>query len=84
MGEPEQYHRKEIIHRIGTFFLMIGFGLLLIFLLSEAAGETTFQFFCVSIVLIIVGFLFRAQYKRSVTSSGRFGVIKRLRRKKDE
>lgn len=84
MGEPEQYNRKEIIHRIGTFFLMIGIGLLLIFLLSEAAGQTTFQFFCVSILLMIVGFLFRAQYKRGVTPSGRFGVIKRLRRRKDD
>lgn len=84
MGEPEQYNSKEIIHRVGTFFLIIGIGLLLIFLLSEAGGETAFQYFCGSILLIVMGFLFRAQYKRSVTPSGRFGVIKRLKRNKDE
>jgi hypothetical protein len=27
MGAPEGFDRKEVIHRIGTFFLLVGIGL---------------------------------------------------------
>lgn len=84
MGEPEPFNRKEIIHRIGTFFVILGIGLLLLFLLSETTGRTTFQYFCWSALLVTLGFVFRAQYRRSTPPSGRFGVFKRFRRKKDE
>jgi membrane protein implicated in regulation of membrane protease activity len=84
MGEPEEHNRNELIHRIGTFFLMIGIGMLIFFLLSEAAGKTTFQYFCWSTLLVTLGLIFRAQLKRSVSSSGRFGIFKRLRKGKDE
>jgi hypothetical protein len=84
MGEPEEYNRKELIHRIGTFFLIIGIGLLIFFLLSEAAGKTTFQYFCWSTLLVSLGFIFRAQLKRSASSSGRFRIFKGLRKGKDE
>ena len=76
--------RKEIIQRIGTFFLIVGVGLFILFLLSESTGSTTFEYFCGSILLITVGFLFRAQYKKGGPASGRFGVFKRFRRKKNE
>jgi hypothetical protein len=84
MGDPEGYHRKEIVHRIGTFFLILGIGLLMIFLLSEAAGDTAFQYFCWSTLLITLGFMFRAQYKRAAPPSGRFSVFKRFRKGKEE
>ena len=84
MGEPEHYHRKEIIHRIGTFFLIIGIGMLIIFALSESAGKTTFQYFCWSTLLVTLGFLFRAQYKRGTSPSGRFSVFKRFKKGKGE
>ena len=46
MGEPQGFDRKEILHRIGTFFLLVGIGLLVFFLLSEAAKNVTFSYFC--------------------------------------
>lgn len=84
MGEPESFSRKETVSRIGTFFLIVGIGLFLLFLLSESSGNTMFEYFCGSTLLITLGFLFRAQYKKAGPASGRFGVFKRLRRKKDE
>ena len=38
MGAPQGFDRKEVLSRIGTFFLLIGIGLLVFFFLSEA-GE---------------------------------------------
>ena len=78
MGEPESYNRKEFIYRVGTFFLLVGVGLLVIFMLSEAAEQTQFNYFCGSMVLLILGFLFRAQYRKPAVSSGRFSWIKKF------
>ena len=84
MGEPESYDPKEFIYRVGTFFLLVGVGLLIFFMLSEAADEPLFNYFCWSMVLLIIGFMFRAQYKRSLPPSGRFSVLKKLKRNPKE
>jgi hypothetical protein len=78
MGEPENYNPKEIIHRIGTFFLLVGIGLFVIFMLSESSNQPQFNYFCGSMTLVTLGFLFRAQYKKTTVPSGRFSIIKKL------
>ena len=83
MGEPNQYNPREIVHRIGTFFLIAGILLLILFIMSERAGDTAFQYFCWSVLLITLGFVFRSQFKRPVASSGRFSLFKRFRKKKE-
>jgi uncharacterized protein YqhQ len=75
-NQPNNY--SELIYRVGTFFLLIGIGLVVIFILSEAAQETSFSYFCWGTILLVIGFMFRAQYKRSIPSSGRFSLLKRL------
>lgn len=85
MGEPQGYNRKEFVYRVGTFFLLVGTGLLIFFMLSEAAEQPLFSFFCWSMILLIVGFLFRAQYKKpGPPPSGRFSVLKKFKRKPKE
>lgn len=79
MSEPG-YDRKEILYRIGTFFLLVGLTLLVFFLMSEAESQPDFSYFCWSMVLLITGFLFRAQYKKIVPSSGRFSLFKKFKR----
>ena len=83
MGEPEEYNRKELIHRIGTFFLMLAVGLVVYFVLSDAAGSPAFSSFCSGVILATLGFILRAQLKRPVPPSGRFGFVKGLFRKKE-
>jgi hypothetical protein len=78
MGSPPGFDRKEVLHRIGTFFVILGIGLLAFFLLSEAARQVAFEYFCWSVLLLVVGFLFRGQFKRSVPPSGRFSIVKKL------
>jgi len=78
MGAPQGFDRKEVLHRIGTFFLLVGIGLLVFFMLSEAAQNVTFSYFCWSLILMILGLVFRGQFKKSVAPSGRFSLVKRL------
>jgi predicted membrane channel-forming protein YqfA (hemolysin III family) len=77
MGEP-QYDRKELIARIGTFFVLVGIGLFVFFFLSEVAKDVTFDYFCWGLVLLIVGLIFRGRFKKTATPSGRFSIVKKL------
>lgn len=81
MGQNQPNNYTELIYRVGTFFLLVGIGLVVLFTLSEVAQRTTFSYFCWGIILLVVGILFRQQYKRSNPPSGRFGLLKRFRRK---
>jgi hypothetical protein len=67
-----------ILHRIGTFFLLVGIGLLVFFFMSDAAGQVTFDYFCWGGIFLILGFVFRGQFKRTVKPSGRFSLVKRM------
>lgn len=78
MGAPQGYDPKELTYRIGTFFLMVGIGLLVFFVMSEAAKTPTFNLFCSGTILLIVGLIFRAQYRKAMKPSGRFSLLKRL------
>lgn len=81
MGQPQNYDYREIIYRVGTFFLLVGIGLVVLFILSEAAQLAAFEYFCVGVIFLIIGFMFRAQYKRSIEPSGRFRALRWLRPK---
>lgn len=78
MGAPDGSNRRELIYRIGTFFLLVGVILLVFFLLSEAAKQVDFSYFCWGVLLLVFGFIFRGQLKRSTGPSGRFGLVRRL------
>ncbi|MGB8981061.1 MAG: hypothetical protein WCC12_04230 [Anaerolineales bacterium] len=78
MSSPQGFNRKEIVARIGTFFLLLGIGLLVFFFLSEAAQQVTFEYFCWSLILIVLGFIFRGQFKKDAPASGRFSLVRKL------
>jgi len=84
MGAPQGYDPKEITYRLGTFFLAVGIGLLVFFILSESAGSPNFSYFCWGAVILTIAFIFRAQYKKAVNPSGRFSILKRLMPKAKE
>ena len=80
--QPNNY--TELIYRVGTFFLLIGIGSVILFVLSDAARQTAFSYLCWGLIFLIVGFACRSQYKKTVTPSGRFSIFKRLRPKPKE
>lgn len=84
MGEPENYSRKELLYRIGTFFLMLAVGFLVFFLLSDSSGAPSLNYFCWGMISATIGFVFRAQYRKAAPVSGRFGWLKKLLKGKQE
>jgi hypothetical protein len=84
MGQPQGYDYRELIYRVGTFFLLVGIGLVVLFLFSEAAQQASFGYFCWGTILLVIGFMFRAQYRRSIQPSERFRIIKMLLPKSKE
>ena len=81
-NQPNNY--PELIYRVGTFFLLVGAGLIILFILSDAVRQTAFNYLCGGTILLTIGFLFRAQYKRAIPSSGRFSLLKRFKRQPKE
>ncbi|MGE5376693.1 MAG: hypothetical protein ACM3XO_16675 [Bacteroidota bacterium] len=72
------YSHREFIYRVGTFFLMLGLGLVLLFILTEQSGNAMFSYFCWGTILLVIGFIFRNQYKKSFPPSDRFSLLKKL------
>ena len=85
MGNSQPPDRKEFVARVGTFFVLVGIGMLVFFILSEAAKAPTLSYFCWGTVLLTFGFIFRAQFKRPAgPPSGRFSIFQRLKPKPKE
>jgi hypothetical protein len=69
---------NEFIARIGTFFLLIGTFLFILFLASDFAHQTDFDYFFLSLMAIVAGWML--QKKRAARPpSGRFGYIRKMR-----
>jgi hypothetical protein len=84
MGASPPPGRPEFVSRVGTFFILVGIGLMVFFLLSDAASDPRLSYFCSGTILLSLGFLFQARYKRPSAPSGRFSVLQRLKPKPKE
>ena len=74
--------RKEFVARVGTFFVLVGIGMLVFFILSEAAKDPTLGYFCWGTALLTLGFIFQGQFKKPAgPPSGRFSIFQKLKRK---
>jgi len=70
--QPRQYDKKEFLHRVGTFFMLLGIGLIILFSFSEAANQPDMNYFCSGMVMLILAFVFRRRFRRPPPpSSGR-------------
>jgi hypothetical protein len=85
MGASPPPDRREFVSRVGTFFVLVGIGLMVFFLLSDAASDPRLSYFCWGTVLLSLGFIFQSRFKRPTgPPSGRFSVLQRLKRKPKE
>ncbi len=72
--------RKEFVARIGTFFVLIGIGLLVFYGFSESANAPLLQYFCWGVVILGLGLFMQGQFKRPPgPPSGRFSVFGKLK-----
>jgi hypothetical protein len=69
---------KEFLIRIGTFFLLLGAGIFVLFIASDSAGKTNFDYLFWAVLCVTVGIMLRRR-KPAPPPSGRFGYVRRLR-----
>ena len=80
MGESPPPDRKEFVARVGTFFVLVGIGLMVFFILSESAKIPTLSYFCWGTVVLTLGLIFRGQFKRPPgPPHGRFSILQKLK-----
>ena len=80
MGDSQPPNRAEFVSRVGTFFLLLGIGLMVFFFLSDAASNPNLNYFCWGTIILTFGFIFRAQFKKPAgPPSGRFSGLGRVR-----
>ena len=68
--------------RMGTFFVVIGAGVFLLFVLSDVADQVDFDYFFIGMILMAIGYYFRRK-KAPPPASGRFtgfiNIVNRMR-----
>ncbi len=71
---------QEFIIRIGTFLMVIGVGIFILFLASDYANAANFDYLCFAVLAITVGIMLRRR-KPPPPSSGRFALLRKMREK---
>jgi MYXO-CTERM domain-containing protein len=71
---------SEFISRIGTFLILLGAGILILFIASQGAGSANFDYLFWALLAIIVGFFIRRR-RETGTPAERFSLLRRLRDK---
>jgi flagellar biosynthesis component FlhA len=71
-------NEDPIVVRMGTFFLIIGAGAFLLFVISDLADKVDFDFLFISVLLLFVGWYFRRK-KAPPPSAGRFSYVNKTR-----
>jgi len=85
MGASPSPGRPEFVARVGTFCVLVGIGLMIFFMLSDAANKPSISYFCWGTILLSMGLIFQSRFKRPPgPPSGRFSVLQRLKRKPKE
>ena len=76
--------RKAFLSRIGTFFVLLGLGLLVLFIASDIGVETFFRYFFLGLLMLGIGFLFKRAGAVPRPPSTRFESLRRMRQKQIE
>jgi hypothetical protein len=71
----------EFISRIGTFFLLLGAGIFILFIASEFSGNANFDYLFWSVLCVTIGFIMRRR-KPPKPPSDRFNYVRSLRNRK--
>ncbi len=72
----------ELITRMGTFFLVIGIGLFILFIASDLSQMTDFDYLFWAILAISLGLLLRGR-RAPPPPSGRFRLLHKNRQDSD-
>jgi membrane-bound ClpP family serine protease len=70
--------------KIGRFFLFIGLILLVVFFAMDQAKHPSFGYFCVGVVVVILGGVLMAKGHQPPAESMRFRTLRRWREQQKE
>jgi hypothetical protein len=70
-----------LIVRVGTFFIVIGIGMFILFVASDLAEKPEFDYLFIAMVLFGIGWMFRRR-KAPPPSADRFSYFRRMRTRK--
>jgi len=80
----EEDDRKAFISRIGTFFLLVGVLVIILFVASDLGDQTYFRYFFLGGILLLIGLVFKRMGASPPAPSKRFEKIRKLQQKKRE
>ncbi len=69
---------EDLVLRIGIFFLLIGAFLAILFIASDMAGQTDFDYLFLAMMLLGAGYMIRRRKKRPPPAN-RFAWLKKTR-----
>jgi hypothetical protein len=69
---------REFLNRIGTFLILMGIGLLILFIASDGTGAPNFDYLFWAMLSVIVGFFMRRR-RESPQDADRFAMLRKLR-----
>ncbi|MDP2976646.1 MAG: hypothetical protein Q8N45_10610 [Anaerolineales bacterium] len=70
--------QPELLPRIGNFFILVGAGLMMVFIGSIQGNVPKFDYFGFSLIALFLGFILRRRAKPRL-KSGRFSTLGKLR-----
>ncbi|MGC8856900.1 MAG: hypothetical protein ACP5QU_08880 [Anaerolineae bacterium] len=71
---------EELIIRVGTFFILIGFYLLVLFIASDFAKMTDFDYLFLAVLAMGIGWVLQRR-RPPPPPAGRFSSLRKLREK---
>jgi hypothetical protein len=80
----DEGNRNDFISRIGTFFLLIGIGLMWLFVVSDLNKATNFFFFILGGILLFGAWYFKRISAPPRKDAGRFSLIRKILQKQRE
>ena len=69
---------NEFLVRVGTFCILIGLGILVLFVASDASGQANFDYLFWAVLAVTLGILLRRR-KPPSEPSGRFSTLRGIR-----
>jgi len=80
----EDDDRKAFISRIGTFFLLLGLLVVVLFIASDMGNVTYFQYFFIGIILLSAGIILKRIGATPAMPGKRFEGLRKMRQKNQE
>ena len=69
---------NEFWNRVGAFFILIGIGILILFIASDSAGAANFDYLFWAMLSAAVGFFLRRR-REPPQGAGRFSILRKFR-----